>query len=91
MVNNAPEPLPLELDCATFENVDEPVALPLVVAATFIPDAAVPAADAVIAPDTGEMPDGEAGGHTAGKIIIKTTRHKDKIIRRISCHCMVYS
>ena len=60
MVKEAPVPLPFVLDCTTFENVDEPVAVPLVVAAAFIPDAAVPAADAVIAPDTGELPDGDA-------------------------------
>ena len=46
------------LDCEIFENVDAPVAVPLVVAAV-IPDAAVPVADAVIAPDTGELPDGD--------------------------------
>ena len=58
-VNVALVPLPLVLDWAIFENVDAPVAVPLVVAAA-IPDAAVPAADAVIAPETGELPDGDA-------------------------------
>ena len=58
-VNFALVPLPLVLDCETFENVDAPVAVPLVVAAV-IPDAAVPAADALIAPDTGELPVGDA-------------------------------
>ena len=71
MVNVAPDPLPLVLDCKTFENVDAPVAEPLVVAA-LIPDAAVPAADAVIAPETGEFPDADAYCHATGKIIIKT-------------------
>ena len=42
MLKEAPVPLPLVLDCKTFENVDAPVAVPLDVAA-FIPDAAVPA------------------------------------------------
>ena len=59
MLKEAPVPLPLVLDCKTFENVDAPVAVPLD-AAAFIPDAAVPTADAVIAPDTGEFPDGDA-------------------------------
>ena len=59
MVKAAPEPLPLVLDCAILENVAAPVAVPLTVAAV-IPDAAVPAADAVMAPDTGEFPDGDA-------------------------------
>ena len=59
MLNDAPEPLPLVLDCEIFENVDAPVASPLTVAAV-IPDAAVPVADALIAPETGEFPDAEA-------------------------------
>ena len=59
MVNAAPVPLPLELVCDTFENVDAPVAVPLAVA-PLIPDAAVPVADAVIAPDLGELPDATA-------------------------------
>ena len=59
MVNVAPDPLPLVLDCNTPEKVDAPVAEPFVVAA-LIPDAAVPAADAVMAPETGEFPDAEA-------------------------------
>ena len=46
MLNVAPVPLPLVLDCKTLENVDAPVAEPLDVAA-LIPDAAVPAADAL--------------------------------------------
>ena len=59
MLNAAPDPLPLVLDCETFENVDAPVAVPLVVT-EFIPDAAVPAADAEMAPETGEFPDADA-------------------------------
>ena len=59
MLNIAPEPLPLVLDCEMFVNVDVPVAVPLAVAA-LIPDAAVPVADAVMAPETGEPPDAEA-------------------------------
>ena len=70
MVNVAPDPLPLVLDCKTLENVDAPVAEPFVVAA-LIPDAAVPVADALTAPDTGELPDADAAV-AAGKIIIKT-------------------
>ena len=48
------------LVCAIFEKDDVPVAVPLGVA-EFIPDEAVPVADAVIAPDIGEVPDAEAG------------------------------
>ena len=59
MVNAALVPLPLVLDCETFENVDAPVEVPLVVAAVN-PDAAVPEADELIAPDNGEFPDAEA-------------------------------
>ena len=47
------------LDCKTLENVDAPVAEPFDVA-TLIPDAAVPAADALIAPDNGELPVADA-------------------------------
>jgi hypothetical protein len=53
MVKVAPVPLPLVLVCAIFEKDDAPVAVPLGVA-EFIPDAAVPVADAVMAPETGE-------------------------------------
>ena len=59
MVKVAPVPFPLVLVCAIFEKDDAPVAVPLGVA-EFIPDAAVPVADAVIAPETGEFPDVEA-------------------------------
>ena len=59
IVTAAPEPLPLVLDCGILEKDDAPVAVPLTVAA-LIPDAAVPAADAVMAPETGEFPDAEA-------------------------------
>ena len=59
MAKVAPVPLPLVLVCAIFENVDAPVAVPLVVA-ELTPDAAVPATEAAIAPDTGELPDGDA-------------------------------
>ena len=59
MLNVAPEPLPLVLDWEIFENVDALVAVPLNVTAV-IPDAAVPPADALIAPEIGEFPDAEA-------------------------------
>ena len=46
------------LVCEIFENVEAPVAVPLAVA-VLTPEAAVPVADAAIAPDTGELPDGD--------------------------------
>ena len=58
IVKVAPVPLPLVLVCEIFENVEAPVAVPLVVV-VFIPDAAMPVADAEIAPDTGELPDAD--------------------------------
>ena len=58
IVKVAPVPLPLVLVCETFVNVEAPLAVPLVVA-VLIPDAAMPVADAAIAPDTGELPDGD--------------------------------
>ena len=59
MVKLAPDPLPLVLDCPTFVNAELPVATPLILT-VFIPEAAVPVADAAIAPSTGELPDAEA-------------------------------
>ena len=59
MLNVAPEPLPLVLDGEIFVNVDAPVDVPLDTVLT--PDeAAVPVADALIAPEIGEFPDAEA-------------------------------
>ena len=58
IVKVAPAPLPLVLVCEIFENVEAPVAVPLAVA-VLTPEAAVPVADAAIAPDTGELPDGD--------------------------------
>ncbi len=58
MVKLAPDPLPLVLDWPTFENVDCRLQTPLMLAA-FIPEAAVPVADAAIAPLTVELPEAE--------------------------------
>ena len=59
MVKVAPVPLPLVPVCEILENVDAPTAVPFNVT-SFIPEAAVPEADALIAPDTGEAPEAEA-------------------------------
>ena len=58
MVKLAPDPLPLVLDWPTFVNVALPVAAPLMPAVS-IPEAAVPVADAAIAPLTVELPEAE--------------------------------
>ena len=58
IVKVAPVPLPLVLVCEIFVNVEAPLAVPLILA-VLTPDAAMPVADAAIAPDTGELPDGD--------------------------------
>ena len=57
MLNIAPEPT-LVLDCEMFVNVDVPVAVPY--ASCTYSRCSVPVADAVMAPETGELPDAEA-------------------------------
>ena len=59
MLKVAPEPLPLVPVCEMLENVDAPLAVPLN-STSVIPEEAVPEADALIAPDTGEFPEAEA-------------------------------